>query len=90
MPVPRNDDASRHGDKWSDGHIPRPAGTGLPQGRTLTEAEAQRRYRAGIRVGSGGLPPLTWTERNPRLALPFKPYVYRGTGADAFTGEVVQ
>ena len=88
MPVPRSDDRNgRHGDKW--GSRTQMTGGTMPQGRTPTDTEAQRRRRHGIKTGRG-IATLVWAERNPRLALPFKPYVYRGTGADAYTGEVVE
>lgn len=83
MPIPRHRDIARRGDPrrpvavtpvpWMDGH-------------TLTDAEQQRRYRAGD-TGGKGRPRPVWAER--RNGLPVKPYVYRGSGADAITGEVV-
>lgn len=59
-------------------------------GRRATPAEAQRRYRAGHRSphGRSYIDPV-WVERRNGLP-PFRPYVYRGTGADTYTGEIVQ
>lgn len=85
MPVPRREDPGRHGDEWRT--RPRPTGSALPHSRLITPTESQRLYRAGVR-GRQGSQRYVW-EEPPRNGLPFRPYVYRGTGADAFTGEVV-
>jgi hypothetical protein len=74
MPYPRRrafDDGER---LTPGGYIP---GAQPATGRTRTDAEAQRAYRAGRRATSRS-PVLRWdTHRN---GLPFRPYVYRGDG----------
>jgi hypothetical protein len=63
--------------------------TGRPLAtRPLTDAEQARRYRQGItsRANSGR---RVWFEAPPNGLPEFRPYIYRGTGADAYTGEVV-
>jgi hypothetical protein len=60
-------------------------------GRRPTSAEARARHRAGRgpgKLGGRNLFEPVWDEP-PRNGLPWKPYRYRGTGADAYTGEVV-
>lgn len=54
-------------------------------GRRATPAEYRRRLRAGHRSPLGGqLDPWWVTTRN---GLPeFRPYIYRGTGRDAYDG----
>ena len=48
------------------------------------------RYRADLR-GYESTGPKVPDPRQVRNSLPpFRPYVYRGTGADAYTGEVVE
>lgn len=56
--------------------------------RSLTDAEQARRYRRGVtsRANSGR---RVWFEAAPNGLPEFRPYVYRGLGCDAFTGEVV-
>jgi hypothetical protein len=51
--------------------------------------QAHDRYRAERR-GCQSIGPGIPDPRPVRNGLPVKLYVYRGTGADAFTGEVVQ
>ena len=58
----------------------RPAAMNIQVAR-VTEAEAQARHRAG----NGG---SRYVPRQVRNGLPpLRPYVYRGTGYDLFTGE---
>jgi hypothetical protein len=73
MPYPRRrafDDGER---LTPGGYVP---GAPAPTARSRTPAEYRRYHRAGHRTG--GTPGLVWdTHRN---GLPWKPYVYRGTG----------
>jgi hypothetical protein len=56
--------------------------------RPLTDAEQMRRYRRGVTSRSNSGRPV-WAEALPNGMPEFRPYVYRGLGCDAFTGEVV-
>ena len=49
------------------------------------KTEAKRLERAGVRAESPGHALLIWQEP-PRNGLPFRPYVYRGTGYDQLEG----
>jgi hypothetical protein len=80
MPYPRRDPDTAGGFRSPDAP--------QLQGRTPTEAESQRRRRTGHRAKRPGARDLWWTET--RNGIPFRPYRYGGTGADAFTGEVVE
>jgi hypothetical protein len=52
------------------------------------DAEYQRLYRAGVRADSRGHALLIWQDP-PRNGIPFRPYVYRGTGYDIYEDEDV-
>lgn len=51
----------------------------------MTAARNDAAARKGYQAGNTQVP----DHRPVRNGLPFRPYVYRGTGADAYTGEVV-
>jgi hypothetical protein len=85
MPVPRRLDPGRHGDQHRREH----ARIISEAGRAPTGAEYRRRLRQGHHAEARGHIDPIWLAP-PRNGMPeFKPYRYRGSGADAFTGEVV-
>lgn len=84
MAIPRALNPGRNGDPTRPPLIP---GTLPCTGRPPTTAEAKRRSRAGHRSGRGNLDPVWAPVRN---GLPVKLYRYQGSGADAYTGEVVE
>jgi hypothetical protein len=59
---------------------------GDPYCHTCRRANAERRGADPYSVAGGDAMPDLRPVRN---GIPWRPYVYRGTGADAFTGEVV-
>ena len=86
---------SRLGVYWSPDRL-KPCGTPAAYRRHLRRHEqpcfACRQANAIEHAGRQGSEPSALTEdrREIRNGLPeFRPYVYRGSGADAYTGEVV-
>lgn len=81
MPLQRTLDPARNGDGSRLTVLTEP----ILYPRKPTAAECQRRYRAGQRPGKGRAGPPVWEEPAPN-GLPWKPYVYRGTGRDTYDG----
>ena len=80
-----------HSSRWAEEYL-QPCGTPAAARRHQRRGErACDACLAAARIRNRTTPQaLSPDYREIRNGLPFRPYVYRGSGADAYTGEIVQ